>query len=214
MDKDRAQTLTKNYQQRFRDLRQAARRLADTDESDGRFDDLVGELLQAIMKAANAAIEVNSEIPRELDYQKIIANRLHESRQRVGWTQAQVAQGMQQLGYKWTRDTVAGIENDVRKVSLEELLGFAVLFNVPMVQFIKPPLHHKYIFPNNQVISGDLLWDLVSGEETREARTTGVLWLTAETIAGFGSDRWRPAEQLRLNEPKGFSDSPEKGEDE
>ena len=62
---------------------------------------------------------------------------LRESR---GWSQKQVADRMRAYGYSWNQSTITRIESASRPLRLNELADLAILFGVPVSQFLEPNL--------------------------------------------------------------------------
>src|SRR5262249_31938080 len=82
----------------------------------------------------------------DTDMQSEIATNLSALREEAGWTQAQLAQAMTDLGFDWKRITVAEVEGADRRGSLEELLGLAALYPLPMFSLMLPsPMHEVFI---------------------------------------------------------------------
>lgn len=87
--------------------------------------------------------------PEDIDFSTLLARTIRELRIASGKTsQEQLAQNMARLGFEPTRAGTAGwadertsriirdIETGKRKVSLEELIGFALLFEVPLSRLL------------------------------------------------------------------------------
>jgi transcriptional regulator with XRE-family HTH domain len=69
----------------------------------------------------------------------LIARRLRQVRETCQLTQSDVAAAMTQMGFVWTRVTVAEVEGEQhRRVSLAEWLGLALVFGIPATQFLMP----------------------------------------------------------------------------
>jgi transcriptional regulator with XRE-family HTH domain len=67
-----------------------------------------------------------------------VRQRVSDMRRTKGWTQEQLALEMRALGFDWKRLTVTEIERGTRRVSVEELIGLAVLWEMPVVALVQP----------------------------------------------------------------------------
>jgi transcriptional regulator with XRE-family HTH domain len=82
----------------------------------------------------------------------IIAGQVRRLRFEGQLTQEEVASQMSELGFAWTRVTVAEIEGKQgRRVSIDEWLGLALAFELPATSFL---------LPDNTVALTDVLVDL------------------------------------------------------
>jgi hypothetical protein len=61
---------------------------------------------------------------------KHLGNRMKEHRQRRGQRQDDVALKARQLGFDWHRDTVAAIENDLRKLTIAEFIYLPLILEM------------------------------------------------------------------------------------
>lgn len=63
---------------------------------------------------------------------EVLANSIRYHRERIGWTQDELAEQMTLLGFSWNRVTVAEVEGRGRgrKVAVEEVLALAMIFGV------------------------------------------------------------------------------------
>ncbi len=57
-------------------------------------------------------------------------------RQSMGWSQLDVAEKMRPFGYEWSQATVTRLEAATRPIRLNELADLAVLFGIPLSQFL------------------------------------------------------------------------------
>ena len=57
-------------------------------------------------------------------------------RQARGWSQQEVAQKMQAYGYRWSQATVTRLEAASRPIRVNELADLAILFGVPVAEFL------------------------------------------------------------------------------
>jgi transcriptional regulator with XRE-family HTH domain len=65
-----------------------------------------------------------------------LAANIRARRARVDRSQADLAEAMRRLGHRWNRATVAAIEGGSRAVSVEELLGLALVFGVQIGELL------------------------------------------------------------------------------
>jgi transcriptional regulator with XRE-family HTH domain len=99
---------------------------------------------------------------------EVFAQRLRETRKARGWTQAELAEQLNQRGIPMNRDALMRIERGARSVSLDEALGLAqCLYAVPALLLTPPEGRHVAIAPNMGLAIAD-------GDEVRDWLTTGV----------------------------------------
>jgi transcriptional regulator with XRE-family HTH domain len=69
---------------------------------------------------------------------EVLAERIRANRERLKWTQDDLAERMTLLGLSWNRVTVAEVEGKGRgrKVGLEELLALSMAFGVGVVHLL------------------------------------------------------------------------------
>jgi transcriptional regulator with XRE-family HTH domain len=134
--------------------------------------------------------------PGEASFGGIIADHLKELRAESGWTQERLAGAMAQIGFPWRRITVAEVETDTRRVSLDELLGLAAVFGVPALTLVIPDDQTVLEWHDRSLESMTVI-DLLLGEEGRMGKG-GLTWKAAAQAAGApgGTDDWRPAADL------------------
>jgi transcriptional regulator with XRE-family HTH domain len=114
------------------------------------------------------------------------------------WSQVQLADAMNRLGYAWSRVTVAEIENGSRKVSLDELLALAGLYGLPLIELLRPPKGQCIRLEDGRVLDEDASLQMVLGEAN--IRTSAADWSYAAAVAnvkqGGSEDDWRPAKTI------------------
>lgn len=118
---------------------------ADALAAVGEGADVVNEVYRAVDAAVRAA-SVHARRREQgqwsttfaASFAQIIGENLKGLRTEAGWTQAQLAQAMAQIGFPWQRVTVAEVEGAARRVSLEEVVGLAALFSMPALRIILP----------------------------------------------------------------------------
>lgn len=69
-------------------------------------------------------------------FQAVARDQLRALRQEARVTQGAVATEMAALGFGWRPQTVTDIEFGKRKVSIEEMVGLAIVFCVPVLTFV------------------------------------------------------------------------------
>jgi hypothetical protein len=77
------------------------------------------------------------EQPESRHIQDALAQHIREHRNDRLWRQEDLAMKMMLLGFPWNRMTVAEIETRRRRVSLEEWLALAVIFEVAAIELIQ-----------------------------------------------------------------------------
>lgn len=134
----------------------------------------------------------------------VLRDRVRTLRNLADWTQAQLAEAMIVLGFDWKRSTVAEIETGKRRVSLEEAIGLAVLFGVPVYRLMTPRGSARLEVTPRLAIDRQLLEELFFGHIGLVERVsfTGAHWPAARQaseLAGAGDDYWRPAWDMWRN---------------
>jgi transcriptional regulator with XRE-family HTH domain len=70
--------------------------------------------------------------------EQVAGRQLRLLRQGRGWSQQDVAEKMQAYGYQWSQATVTRLESASRPIRLNELSDLAILYDVPVTQFLEP----------------------------------------------------------------------------
>ena len=68
--------------------------------------------------------------------EQIVGHQVRLLRQGRGWSQQEVAEKMRAYGYKWSQATVTRLESATRPIRVNELADLAMLFDVPVTQFL------------------------------------------------------------------------------
>lgn len=104
-------------------------------------------------------------------FQHIISQSVKVLRERARATQKGLAERMDELGFGWKRNTVAEVESGKRALSLEEMLGIAILFDVPLA-FLLSSLEIDEVLQVNESLrlTAAQAQELIGGEEF------GVTW--------------------------------------
>jgi transcriptional regulator with XRE-family HTH domain len=83
--------------------------------------------------------ESRGHVPADIPTPEQVAGRqLRLLRQGRGWSQQDVAEKMQAYGYQWSQATVTRLESASRPIRLNELFDLAILYDVPITQFLEP----------------------------------------------------------------------------
>jgi len=69
--------------------------------------------------------------------EQLVARQVRLLRQGRGWSQQEVAEKMRAYGYQWSQATVTRLESASRPIRLNELADLAILFSVPVAQFLE-----------------------------------------------------------------------------
>ena len=69
--------------------------------------------------------------------EQLVARQVRLLRQGRGWSQQEVAEKMRAYGYQWSQATVTRLESASRPIRLNELADLAILFGVPVTQFLE-----------------------------------------------------------------------------
>lgn len=136
----------------------------------------------------------------------IVATALKRLREECGVTQAELADDMARLGFvTWKRITVAETESGKRRPTWEELLGYCVLFAIPLMSIIDSEidLDDMVVLNERQELTDDEFSYLVRGQPPRDGywlHEMGSIDLAAATVIGGSEDTdWRPqARKMRM----------------
>ncbi len=122
------------------------------------------------------------------------AREAREAQERGEWTQAKVAERMAELGFKWTRTTVAEVEGTGRgrEVGIAEWLGLAEVFGVAAFQLLIPQegqgtevaISPKFSTESHTDLFARMVDDSILSRFTEDA--FGLAWQTAIRSAGKG----------------------------
>jgi transcriptional regulator with XRE-family HTH domain len=113
---------------------------------------------------------------------QVLGRELRTTRTRKGWTQAELATRMQQLGFEgMDQPMVARSERGQRTVSLDETLGFALALGVPPMSLVLPR------GPEEQI--------RVALDVTMPARNVAAWWREADPLID-PEEPWAPARRF------------------
>jgi transcriptional regulator with XRE-family HTH domain len=133
----------------------------------------------------------------ESSYTAIIAENLRNLRLEAGWTQQQLANAMTAIGFGWARETAVEVERYGRKLQLEEVLGIAALFSVPVVELLLPDEETALDMPKAH-LEREQLRELMVGRGGRIGEG-GADWVAGIYALGGGRTVERPAVDLWQN---------------
>ena len=152
----------------------------------------LGARLQHSVPLRESRRRVPEPAQESTEARAVVASRLREARATAAWTQATLADAMGRLGFPWARITVAEIEGLRRAVSIEELLGLAILFGKPLVSFIIPAAAER-IRVGELELRQEEVDELVVGPEGVGSGETS--WELPRRLAGVLDELgdWRPA---------------------
>lgn len=151
---------------------------------------------------------------RTVEFADVIADRLRRRRLEAGWTQADLADAMTRLGFSWKRITVAEVEagarapedtgpsREGRRVSLEELLGLAILYGEPLLKLLLPGPAEFLVLPKRTLHNQEALAAISGNAPSRTLRPDLVvtLMLGENGAIGDGGDNWGAARRAALLE--------------
>jgi transcriptional regulator with XRE-family HTH domain len=165
-------------------------------------EDAQEELDRAVDRASRSAAAQALDTPYDpytpaTDFGLVVADNLSSLRNESGWTQAQLAEAMTSRGFDWKRVTVAEVEGEARRVSVEELVVLASLYAVPVVSLLLPVGEATVDITDTFFVHSDELWELMLGRDGKLG-TGGSAWRVAARIAGTPKDEAdvRPAVAL------------------
>lgn len=170
-------------------------RLARGGASEKDFDEVMGRLrMVAVAEAAEDAWETTQSAT------ETVGSNVRRLRDAAGWKQHQLAEAMGQLGFEWSRVTVAQVEGSARRrTSYEELFAIAALFARPVAEFLIP-VGHGVDLSDRLQLSGSDASELVVGRDGRLG-TGGPRWRVAASLCVSASER--PAGALARSEQGG-----------
>lgn len=74
-----------------------------------------------------------------VSYAEVLARNVRAARARKGLDQEPVAARMRALGFTaWRRQTVAGVEKNTRRLTVEEVLGLALALETRLIYLLEP----------------------------------------------------------------------------
>ena len=128
---------------------------------------------------------------------QIIGENVKVLRNEAGWSQERLAGAMESAGYPWKRITCAEVEASTRRVSMEETVGLAVLFGVPVIELLLPNEPNVVDLPGGDLSRREAL-ELILGRGGKMGEG-GVDWgapmealpTTDRTIERPAVDLWR-----------------------
>jgi len=157
-------------------------------------------LIEQIAEALRSGgpFEVRDSVPLG----EVVAGRIREYRKLAGWTQQELATVAAEVGLKWSRQTVAEVENEYRKVSIGELVIVAALFGVPMVALLVPGEWdvHVGVGAGAPVFEHELL-ELLIGPDG-DGREVGSDWEAAQSLLGPGHSHLAADIERRRGRPE------------
>lgn len=185
--------------------------------AEGDFNEAVTRVQQAFERLRQTAIDERHERIEEahsgeaITLSETISLMVRRFRMMASLTQADLAESMSRLGFGWKRITVTEVERPwssrgsgdapPRQVSLEELLGLAALFGIPVHRFLLPYAEDESLedrpleFAAGRNLSPGTVWGLLFGDQNREHWGGGPDWSPALQVTGAtpGDEDWRPA---------------------
>jgi len=160
--------------------------------------EVIRQAATAAEDAARAAVRANrsqQSVLASVTLPEAIARNVRECRVLSGWSQERVAEAMARLGYPWKRITVAEVEGGSRRVGLEELLGIAILFSVPVVDLLRLKFNEELVIAGvSTPLSAVEVGQVITGPADRPD-FDGSAWVLPRLLATLNleADDWRPA---------------------
>ena len=165
--------------------------------------DLAAErAFRAALRAGEGKGPSRVNINRSVDFGAMVADKVRRLYEGSGWTQAQLAECMSSMGFSWKRVTVAEVVGNARKVTMEELLGLASAFGVPMFALLLPEEGDYVKFPDQRSLSPDTVSALMLGTGGMLGEG-GANWPAASEVAGVAAGK-RPAKDLSERRSRGY----------
>jgi transcriptional regulator with XRE-family HTH domain len=154
----------------------------------------VDAAIQAAVGLARKRSGTSWTNPSEVSFTEIVAENLRNLRLEAGWTQQQLADSMAAIGLTWVRETVVEVERTGRKMQLEEVVGVAGLFGVPVLELLLPDEATVLALPEASIGRAQLT-ELMLGQGG-ELGEGGRDWVAAVYVLGAGKTIERPAVDL------------------
>lgn len=176
---------------------------ADYKALDRALQDVKGATLEERSRRWRAQLE-ESGGPTILSFGDVAARNLKRLRTEAGRTQAELAEDMNRIGFRqWSRVTVAEAESTKRKLSLEELLGLAALFDRPVVGLLTEPLaaDEELALNDLRTVDAEVAQFLLVGNHYLDALTLPSIVMATHASAvvadlegvTYTAADWRPA---------------------
>lgn len=108
-----------------------------------------------VLHLKNSRLSLKLGVMRaSIPYVKLVGRRLHEARIAAGLSQADIAERMQDLGFRsWLSQTVSTVERAKRRVSAEELLGLMVACETDLTALVYPAAEFQAVsLPGGQEV--------------------------------------------------------------
>lgn len=96
----------------------------------------------------------------------MLTRRLKMLRVEAGWSQPELAAEMAALGYDWKRSTVTDAEMGRRSITIDELFGLAICFEVPIGKWLTPlpsEVIERHGATHNYFLNETMVAELVAG---------------------------------------------------
>jgi hypothetical protein len=149
--------------------------------------------------------------PGRADLNEVVAYNFHAARELRGWTQEETAEALEPLlGQRLPQASISAIERAYegdrrREFDAQEILAFALAFDLPLICFLPPPADHRTLHRTTNIVSE--LYEIVFGQERQlgpvydRLRQLGIAEpteaaRTVETLTGQPS----PARQVSYRE--------------
>lgn len=177
----------------------------DAPLDEGTRESLEGDLLDAINSALAERMRrrsrflAESPMTRQVTLGEIVARSIKRLRVTAELTQEGLAEHMQKLGFvTWKRITVAEVESGKRRLGLEEMIGIAILFQVPLGHLLGSFNPDEVLEMNERVVlTSAQAQELITGWPMDHA-WNGIWILPSMASAATFNDQsssydWRPA---------------------
>jgi transcriptional regulator with XRE-family HTH domain len=131
---------------------------------------------------------------------EVLRRRIREYREAKDLSQRALAEAMTDVGLPLTFDRISKIENGVRRVSYDELLGFAFVLGVPLARLMRPPdgeppIRAGGIGLEQHEVANWLVWGPPTSQDAMGAQTFMRLTLEIQTMMQVVEDERDPAQQ-------------------
>jgi transcriptional regulator with XRE-family HTH domain len=131
---------------------------------------------------------------------EVLRRRIREHREAKGLSQRALAEAMTDVGLPLTFDRISKIEKGVRRVSYDELLGFAFVLGVPLARLMRPPdgeppIRAGGIGLEQDEVANWLVWGPPTSRDAMGAQTLMRLTLEIQTMMQVAEDERDPAKR-------------------
>lgn len=161
-------------------------------------DYLNGYEVEALQVASAREVEKNRDKVRAgtLAIEKALCQKLKALREGKGWSQAELASRLNDVGYDFHQTTIAKLEAGKRPLRVAELYAFSFAFRMPVQALISVPLSADPISPSLASLEARLA-DLDQARQQNRDSLMQIIEQLADVQSTYELERLRLAERMR-----------------